>query len=100
MKFHIEVGEGERHKVYYSRNWFFGGESIVVNGRKIRSNNVLDPRTHFSINLVKRIQFELGTAEKNKVIIEKKRPLLFAGFRPHTYRVYANDKLLLEKCGY
>jgi hypothetical protein len=42
----------------------------------------------------------VGSAEKHKVVLEKQRPLLFAGFRSQVYRVFVDDKLVHEQQGF
>jgi hypothetical protein len=100
MRFSIEIGISEKYTIAYSRNWFSGSEIVAINGVKIKQTSVLDPRTHFSMQLIRRSKLEIGTNEKYEVVIEKQRPILIAGLRPHKYRVYVNDKCVLEKKGY
>lgn len=58
-----------------------------------------DPRdlgTHFSLALKKEWRFSLNGAD---IVIEKKRPLLLAGFRAGRYRVFVNGQILTEQTG-
>jgi hypothetical protein len=34
------------------------------------------------------------------IVIEKDRPLLFAGFRPQTYRLFIDGKLVQQQSGF
>jgi hypothetical protein len=43
--------------------------------------------------------FEVGHDEKHVVRIEKERPQMLAAFRPHTYRVSIDDKIVKEYVG-
>jgi hypothetical protein len=55
-----------------------------------------DLGTHFSLTLTKEWRFAVAGAN---ILIEKKRPLLLAGLRPSRYRVFVEDKLIIEKLG-
>ena len=52
--------------------------------------------THVSFSLRKSWSFHIGGTP---VVIEKKRPLLFAGFRPHRYRIFVAGNLVAEQTG-
>jgi len=38
----------------------------------------------------------VGERERHEVLIEKRRPLLYAGFRPQVVRVFIDGQLLSE----
>jgi len=40
------------------------------------------------------------SVDGHAVIIEKERPLLLAGLRPQTYRVFVDGKFVLERNGF
>ncbi|MGB8353691.1 MAG: hypothetical protein WCD79_07385 [Chthoniobacteraceae bacterium] len=100
MKFTLEIGEQEKHRIEYYRNWFFGTERLLVNGKMIARSSGFTPSTHFGFHLSRHFDFTVGEAETHAVVLEKKRPILIAGFRPHTYRVYVDDRLVHEQTGF
>ena len=100
MKFTLEVGDKEKHRIGYYRNWFFGTERLWADGLLIASRSVFSPSNYVSFPLCRRYEFVVGQAEQHTVILEKQRPLLFAGIRPHIYRVLVDGKPVFEKQGY
>jgi len=51
----------------------------------------------FDLTAVRRYEFH---AASHDVVVEHERPLLFAGFRPHDYRVVVDGKLIHKQHGY
>lgn len=100
MKFTLEVGNNERSKLDVSRNWFTGAMHVLVNGDEVAQRRWLAPSTHFSFARKRRYEFAIGKIEKHEVAIEQERPLIMAGFRPQTYRVYVDGELVHEESGY
>jgi hypothetical protein len=100
MKFTLEIGENEKHQIDYYRDWFFGNERLRLDGQILASRNIISPSNYVSFPLCRRYEFTVGTVEKHSVVFEKERPLLIAGFRPHTYRILVDSKLVFEKKGY
>ena len=100
MKFVLEIGDKEKSKVEFSRNWFTGAMKIFVDGRRVAHQSPLSPATHYSVLLKRHYEFEVGKAEKHKVVLENERPLLLAGFRALTYRVFVDRQLVYEQSGY
>ncbi|OCB71834.1 hypothetical protein B0A79_14960 [Flavobacterium piscis] len=88
MKFTVEVGEKEKQIISYSFNKFWGNVKIIVNGKKVKSDFRL-----YSTNLSKIYDFEVGTIEKHHIKIEKIRPLIMAGYRSNTYKIYVDEEL-------
>ena len=100
MKFTLEVGEKEKHRIDYYRNWFFGTERLQVDGEIVASRSVVSPSNYISIPLCRRYEFSVGASEPHAVVFEKERPLLFAGCRPNKYRVLVDGKLVHAREGY
>jgi len=100
MKFALEVGDQERHHIEYARNWFTGKERLSADGQLIASRSILSPSNYVSFPLARRYEFSVGTSEPHAVVFEKERPLLVAGVRPHTYRVFVDGKLVFQRRGY
>src|ERR1043166_8257685 len=87
MKFAIDVGNAEKTRIEFSRNWFTGRMQTLADGQPVAEQSPLSPSTHFSLRLKRCYEFDVGKTERHHVVIEKERPLLLAGFRPQTYRV-------------
>jgi hypothetical protein len=56
-----------------------------------------NPLTHFSLDTTRRWQCSV---KGHDIVIEKDRPLLFAGFRPQTYRLFIDGKLVQQQSGF
>jgi hypothetical protein len=91
MKFTVEIGDEEKHNISYNFNKFWGNVSIKVNGEKIKKDFRL-----YSLELSKVYEFNVGIKEVHAIKIEKIRPLILAGFRSNTYRIFVDDKLFKE----
>jgi hypothetical protein len=100
MRFTLEIGQRDRHRIEYYRNWFFGTERLLVDGELVASRSVLSSSNYVSFPLCRRYEFNVGNSEPHSVVFEKERPLLFAGFRPHVYRVLVDGTLIHEQRGY
>ena len=100
MRFTLEVGDNEKSKIEFSRNWFTGAMQLLVNGEQVAQQSWLAPSTHFGLTRKRRHQFVVGKDEKHQVVIEKERPLIIAGVRPQTYRVFVDGQLIHEQSGY
>ena len=81
----------------YTRNWFSGSATLAVDGDVRHLQNPLNPKTHFGWGLARSWEIEI---HQHKVVIEKTKPRIFAGFRPQAYRVFVDDALVAEKTGY
>lgn len=88
MKFDFTVGTGEQHHVEFSFDQVAGDLKVTVDG-----NTVAKDFRMFSLNLVKRYEFMVGTQEQHKIVIEKERKLFLAALRKQKYRVFVDDKL-------
>ena len=88
MQFSFTVGTGEQHRVEFSFDQFAGNLEIKVDGQPV----VKDFRM-FSLFLTKRYEFTVGVQEQHQILIEKKRKLFLAGFRPQTYRIFIDGQL-------
>ena len=100
MKFTLEVGNNEKSRIDLSRNWFTGAMQVLVDGEEAARQSWLSPSTHFSFTRKRRYEFEIGKMEKHQVVIEKERPLIIAGIRAQTYRVFVDGQLIHEQTGY
>lgn len=100
MRFTYTVGTTEPNAVEFERNWFSGRLRVTVDGREILENSIINPGTHFWLTLEKEYTFEVGTTEKKKIRIVQRRPLWFAGFRPHTYSFYCDEVMMGQHKGF
>ena len=81
----------------FRRDWFTGRVELRVAGQNISLQSALNPTTHFSLSLTEVWRHHVVGHE---VVIEKVRPLLLAGLRPHAYRVLVDGQLVAEQRGY
>jgi hypothetical protein len=100
MEFTLEVGVQEKHKIDYYRHWFLGTERLQADGQLIANRSAISPSNYVSFPLCRRYEFTIGQTEKHVIILEKTRPLLLAGFRPHLYRVLVDGQQVFEKRGF
>jgi hypothetical protein len=100
MEFSVEIGENEKHRIEVKRNWWTGRMSISVDSQPVITKSPYNPTTHVSLKLSHKYEFSVGDTEKHEVRIERIRPLLFAGFSSHTYRIFVDDRLTKEHQGY
>ncbi|KAG1461533.1 hypothetical protein G6F57_014120 [Rhizopus arrhizus] len=70
--------------VTLSRHWFTGAMLLQSATEKVWVQHPWHPGTHFSFSLV---QSWLRHIAGHEVLVERTRPLLFAGFRPQRLRV-------------
>ena len=87
--------DGEPLEFY--RSWFTGRAELRVRGEVVPLQDALDPTTHFSLTLTRTWKHRLG---EHEIVIEKLRPLVLAGFRPHEYRVIVDGTVLAQQRGY
>jgi hypothetical protein len=100
MKFTVEIGDKEKSKIEFSRNCFTGAMLARVDGQRVARQSPLSLFTHFSFTKKRTYEFSVGKTETHKVVLEKERPWLIAGFRPQTYRVFVDGQLVHEQSGY
>lgn len=100
MRFSLEVGDAERHRIEFHRGPMLGGVTITANGRVVGERSAAMPSTHFNLDMVKRYELTVGTNEPHQVAIEHERPRFLAGFRRQTYRVFVDGRLAAEHYGY
>ena len=100
MKFTLEVGDKEKSKIEFSRNWLTGAMQTLVDGQRVAHQSTISPSTRFSFRTKRRYEFSVGKTESHKVVREKERPWLLAGFRPQTFRVFVDGQMIHEQTGY
>jgi hypothetical protein len=83
--------------VKFRRSSFTGRADLFVDGHKLPLQDPLDPATHLRLALTRTWRVNMGD---NVLTIEKTRPLLMAGFRPHSYRVLVDGHVVAERRGY
>lgn len=89
MQFSFRVGFEEPHQVDFAFDQFIGNLEIKVDGQPL----VRDFRLA-SVRLTKKYEFTVGMNEQHHVVIEKKRKLFLAGFRPQRYRIFVDGQLV------
>jgi hypothetical protein len=83
--------------VEFARNCFTGRSTLTANGERTVLQSPLNPFTHFSMQPRQRWQC---TVNGKAIVIEKQRPVLLAGFRPQTYRIFVDGNLVVERTGF
>ena len=78
--------------VTLSRHWFTGAMQL----QSATETVWVQPGTHFSFSLV---QSWLRHIAGHEVLVERTRPLLFAGFRPQRLRVLVDGVQVAEQEG-
>ena len=91
MQHHFAIGIQERHNVSIYFDQFWGKIEIKVDNMTAISNWLI-----FSFGLTKTWELWVGVQEKHFMRIEKTRPLLFAAFQPHTYRIFIDGVLVQQ----
>jgi hypothetical protein len=81
----------------FFRNHWTGRATLTAGEQTIPLQSPWDPTTHFSFRLRRTWHVDLGT---HHVAIEKKRPQILAGFRPHSYTVRVDGQTIAEMSGY
>ena len=84
-------------KAVLKRSSMTGRISLDINGVTTTIQSPWNPATHISFQLTKSWTID---ALGHHVFIEKTRPLLFSGLRPHTYRIKVDGELVAEQTGY
>jgi hypothetical protein len=80
----------ERHSIAFFLDQFWG--RVVI---KVDEVSVVDTKIpHMSLKLKRCFSFTFGTTEQHLMVIEMKRKLAFAGFRPLTYRIFVDGQLV------
>jgi hypothetical protein len=94
-KLRIEFNVGQKPCIF-TREWISGNAQLDVAGEIIQLQSPLSPGTHFNVKLSRSWQ---RNVDGHDVRIEKRRPFLFAGFRPHSYSVFVDGALVARASG-
>ncbi len=84
MKFAIEIGHTEKHRLEYEFNQLFGSLVIKIDQKQLTKSVRLINEPVLEVHV-----FEVGVRETSTVRIEKERKLLFG----HRNRLYVNNRL-------
>jgi hypothetical protein len=94
------IAEGGICAIHLRRRWHHGRILSQLAHRPVHAAHRLAGRSAaILVEPVHALFHEAETVEDHAVIIEKERPLLLAGLRPQTYRVFVDGKLVLERSG-
>jgi hypothetical protein len=85
MKFSIEIGETEKHRLDYQFNQLLGTLVIKINEQLIKRSVRLINEPVLEVHV-----FAVGRNEQSVVRIEKERKQLFG----HKNRLYVNNRLV------
>lgn len=94
MKIEFEIDDA---KIVFTRNAWTGRATLTTPQETRVLQSPSDLSTHFSTKIKRHWQHSF---KGHEIVIEKQRPLLFAGLRPQTYRVFVNNALLKEQSGF
>jgi hypothetical protein len=94
MEIDFSVGDVSAKLV---RGWFLGGMKLVTPSETVWLQRPLQFSTHFSPRLNRSWQ---QTIAGHQVRVEKARPLLVAGLRPQSYRVFVDGELVADAQGF
>ena len=70
---------------------------MTVAGQTFKLQSPWNPATHLSLRLTRIWEVDIPD---HKVVVEKVRPLLFAGFRLNAYSIFVDGQLVAEESGY
>ena len=84
MKFTIEIGENEKHRLEYHFNQLLGSLVIKLNGKPLKRSVRLINEPVLEVHA-----FVVGKFEESTVRIEKERKPLLG----HRNRIYVNNRL-------
>ena len=87
MKFAIEIGETEKHRLEYHFNQLFGSLLIKINERPVKQSVRLVNEPVLEVHV-----FVVGKYEHSEIRIEKERKPLLG----HKNRLYVNNRLLKD----
>lgn len=90
----FKVGSTDQHTVTFSLDQFRERLSITVDGQ-----SVLDTVRFLPVQAVKSYEFEVGTAERHLVRIEKHRDAIWPPFRPQPIFAYVDGVLVAQTEG-
>jgi hypothetical protein len=100
MNLSVTLGETETTHLIVQRNWITGHLFYVENGEM---RNLKKPTRSGGNVLIKRndtFDFVVGINEKHHIRLERIRPMIFGGIRPHCYELYVNDVLVKRYRGF
>jgi hypothetical protein len=87
---------GDASAAFY-QNWFTGRTVMTVADQRFILQSLWNPSTYFGFRLTRTWKVEV---QNHKVVVEKVKPLFFAGFRPNAFKVLVDDQLVAEERGY
>ncbi|OLT32649.1 hypothetical protein BJF79_35760 [Actinomadura sp. CNU-125] len=87
--FWFDVGQYERHRVEFFFDRMWARVKISVDGEVVLTKRML-----LAWRKTERFQFTVGHEERHEVVIDKTRKTFAPGFRPSTYRVFADGVFL------
>ena len=100
MEISFSVGKKEITELVICRHWLTGRVYYFENGKRKFLKNALSLTALFTVALKKDHEFSVGNTEQHNVKVEHIKPFFFAGFRPHTFKVYIDGKFYKESRGY
>jgi hypothetical protein len=93
MKLNFNIGDVPAE---FRRSSFSGRAELEIDGKIIVLSSPFDPATHVATTLVDTWH---QTINGHEVVIEKRRPVMLAGFRKNHFRVTVDGRVAAEKSG-
>lgn len=100
MNFKVILGDTEKTHLIVQRNWITGSLFYLENGDMKSLKSTVNASASLTMTLKKTFEFVVGTNEKHKIRLERTRPLIFGGIRPHSYELFVNDELIQSYKGF
>ncbi|MCZ2720653.1 hypothetical protein O1D97_03085 [Marinomonas sp. 15G1-11] len=100
MNLTVALGETEKTNLIIQRNWITGSLFYVENGEMRSLNKPTHSERSFLISRKQTFEFTVGLDEKHNIRLERIRPLVFGGVRPHSYEIFVNDELIKSYKGF
>ena len=94
MEIGFDVG-GSRAR--FARDWFWGKATMEADGESVTLQDPMNFGTHFGFELSRTYNARIQDCD---VVVVHQRPRLFAGFRPHYYRVFVDEEMVAESQGF
>jgi hypothetical protein len=75
----------------FTRNHFWGNARLQAGNQSTTLQSLLNPGTYVGVKMLRTWERRV---DGHTVRIEKRRPLLFAGLRPHAYVVFVDGAVV------
>lgn len=88
MEIDFDIDECNAHFVHHPMT---GKAELQLSGKVMELQSPYDPSTRFRLSPVRQCRRHIGD---HNVMIERRRHILFGAFRPQSYRILVDDRLV------